>query len=53
MMVSYMTIRTYTTMKNVKDAAFILEDNDLRTLEALFWVHSKGGWLSHYDLSVR
>lgn len=30
------------TMKSVKDAAFILEDNDSRTLEALFWVHSKG-----------
>lgn len=32
----------YRTLKNVKDAAFILEDNDARTLEALFWVHSKG-----------
>lgn len=30
------------TMRSVKDAAFILEDNDSRTLEALFWVHSKG-----------
>ena len=29
----------YRTLKNVKDAAFILEDNDSRTLEALFWVH--------------
>ena len=27
----------YRTLKNVKDAAFILEDNDSRTLEALFW----------------
>ena len=32
----------YRTLKNVKDAAFILEDNDARTLEALFWVYSKG-----------
>lgn len=29
-------------LKNVKDAAFILEDKDIRELESLFWVHSKG-----------
>lgn len=40
----------YRTLKNVKDAAFILEDNDSRTLEALFWVHSKGATSFHSNL---
>ena len=44
----------YRTMKNVKDAAFILEDNDLRTLEALFWVHSKGAssFISNLGINI-
>lgn len=29
-------------LKNVKDAAFILEDKEIRELESLFWVQSKG-----------
>lgn len=44
----------YRTLKNVKDAAFILEDNDARTLEALFWVHSKGAtsFLSNLGMNI-
>lgn len=42
----------YRTLKNVKDAAFILEDNDSRTLEALFWVHSKGATSFHSNLGT-
>ena len=42
----------YRTLKNVKDAAFILEDNDSRILETLFWIHSKGTSSFHSNLGT-